>query len=77
MKLYFPKTEKYQKWEIDSLTSNRTSFAKGIEKEVSDNVVDVLRQGRQLEAKYRDHELSDKFKGFRECHIKPAGFWSI
>ena len=21
--------------------------------------------------KYRDHELNGKFKGFRECHIKP------
>ena len=34
-------------------------------------VVGTLRQGKQLEAKYRDHELSGKYKGFRECHIKP------
>ena len=24
-----------------------------------------------LAAKYRDHELSNQFSGFRECHIKP------
>ena len=36
-----------------------------------DYVVDTLRQGRQLEEKFHDHELSGKFKGFRECHIKP------
>ena len=36
-----------------------------------DDVVDKLRQWIELEAKFRDHELSGKFKGFRECHIKP------
>ena len=43
---------------------------RGLDLSLLDNVVDMLRQGRQLEAKYRDHELSGKLKGFRECHIK-------
>lgn len=43
---------------------------RGLDLSLLDNVVDALRQGRQLDAKYRDHELSGKFKGFRECHIK-------
>ena len=43
---------------------------RGLDLSLLDNVVDALRQGRQLDAKYRDHELSSKFKGFRECHIK-------
>lgn len=44
---------------------------RGLDLSLLDNVVDMLRQGRQLAAKYRDHELSGKLKGFRECHIKP------
>lgn len=44
---------------------------RGLDLSLLDNVVDTLRQGKQLEAKYRDHELSGKFKGFRECHNKP------
>ena len=44
---------------------------RGLDLLLLDNVVDMLRQGRQLDAKYRDHELSGKLKGFRECHIGP------
>ena len=36
-----------------------------------DEVVDKLRQGIPLEEKNHDHELSGKYEGFRECHIKP------
>lgn len=36
-----------------------------------DDVVDRLRRGEVLEARYRDHALSGNFQGFRECHIKP------
>lgn len=36
-----------------------------------DEVVDTLRQGKQFDSKYQDHELSGNFQGFRECHIKP------
>lgn len=44
---------------------------RGLDLSLLDNVVDMLRQGKQLDVNYRDHELSGKFKGFRECHIKP------
>ena len=44
---------------------------RGLDLSLLDSVVDTLRQGRRLEEKYRDHELIGKFKGFRECHIKP------
>lgn len=43
----------------------------GLDLSLLDEVVDTLRQGRQLDEKYRDHGLSGKFQGFRECHIKP------
>ena len=44
---------------------------RGLDLSLLDSVVDTLRQGQQLEAKYHDHELSGKFKGFQECHVKP------
>lgn len=44
---------------------------RGLNISLLDEVIDLLRQGRQLDAKYKDHPLSGKFSGFRECHIKP------
>ncbi len=44
---------------------------RGLDLTALDEVVDLLRQGRQLDEKYRDHGLSGSFVGFRECHIKP------
>ena len=35
------------------------------------DVVNILAEGGILEAKYRDHDLSGKYKGARECHIEP------
>lgn len=35
------------------------------------SVIAVLANGEQLEAKYRDHELSGKYRDCRECHIEP------
>ncbi len=34
-------------------------------------VVDTLAEGKQLEKKYKDHNLSGSYKGCRECHITP------
>lgn len=34
-------------------------------------VVNMLRNGKELPAKYRDHILSGYYKGMRECHIAP------
>lgn len=34
-------------------------------------VVDILANGENLDPKYRDHVLSGKYKGSRECHIEP------
>lgn len=44
---------------------------RGLDLSLLDEVVDTPRQGIQLEEKYRDHGLSGKFQGFRECRIKP------
>lgn len=44
---------------------------RGFDISLLDEAVDLLRQGKQLDEKYRDHSLSGDFAGFRECHIKP------
>ena len=33
-------------------------------------IIVLLADGAPLPARNRDHELSGKFKGFRECHIE-------
>ena len=38
-------------------------------------VVTTLARGEPLSPKLRDHELSGKLKGFRECHI--LGDWLL
>ena len=35
------------------------------------DLIDVLANGGELEAKYHDHALSGKYKGTRECHVEP------
>lgn len=34
-------------------------------------VLDFLAEEKPLPEKYRDHELSGDYRGFRECHILP------
>ncbi|MCI7194280.1 MULTISPECIES: type II toxin-antitoxin system YafQ family toxin [Acidaminococcus] len=36
-----------------------------------EQVLDWLSDGIVLGPKYRDHELSGNYAGFRECHIRP------
>lgn len=35
------------------------------------DVVDRLSEGEILEPKFKDHKLSGKYEGKRECHIEP------
>ena len=34
-------------------------------------VVNTLADGKKLDQKYRDHELTGDYVGFRECHVQP------
>ena len=34
-------------------------------------VVQRLANGETLEERYRDHDLTGNYKGYRECHIGP------
>lgn len=35
------------------------------------SVVETLSNDEKLDAKYKDHELSGEYGGFRECRIEP------
>lgn len=43
---------------------------RGLDISLLDKVIDDIRQGKELDIKYRNHELKGKFKGFYECHIQ-------
>lgn len=42
-------------------------------KDISDlmAVIEQLANGKTLDPKYHDHDLSGNYKGCRECHIEP------
>ena len=62
-------------YEVKFTTAFKKSYKlmkkRGFDISQLDEVVDLLRQGRQLDEKYHDHGLTGNFAGFRECHIKP------
>lgn len=35
------------------------------------DVISTLAEGKKLDSKYRDHNLSGDFTGCRECHVEP------
>lgn len=39
--------------------------------ELLEAVLELLVVGKPLPVKNRDHPLTDSYKGFRDCHIKP------
>lgn len=55
------------KFKKDLKTAAKRNYDLGLLNEV----VDTLASGLVLPPKYRDHELTGDFSGFRECHIKP------
>lgn len=44
---------------------------RGYDLSLLEEVIQSLQLGEQLNANYRDHELTGNFQGFHECHIKP------
>lgn len=62
---------------LDIVPSNRfkkdlkLAIKRGYNIELLDDVVNKLAMQKALEEKYKDHELTGDFKGFRKCHITP------
>ena len=57
-------TAKYKK-------SYKKMAKRGLDMAVLDGVVRELSLGNVLASRFRDHALKGKYKGYRECHIKP------
>ena len=51
--------------------SYKRAKKRGLNLKLLNDVVEELRQGHKLDAKYSDHELHGNGAGFRECHIQP------
>ena len=44
---------------------------RGCDRALLEEVIDRLAAGETLAPKYRDHQLTGDYGGFRECHIAP------
>ena len=44
---------------------------RGYDLELLDSVVTMLANRETLSEKFKDHNLTGKYAGFRECHIEP------
>ena len=49
----------------------KLSVKQGKKTEKLFDVIEKLACGEKLDARYRDHELTGKYKGCRECHVEP------
>ena len=49
----------------------KSALKQGLDLNELYTVVNVLASEKKLDEKYKDHNLSGKYKGYRECHIEP------
>ena len=49
----------------------RLAKKRGCQMEHLRDVVNILANEQKLDDKYRDHGLSGRYNGFRECHVEP------
>ena len=63
---------------IERTTSFKKDYkreSKGIHRATLDDLLEtvlyVLANDQPLDVRYRDHDLSNNWAGYRECHIKP------
>ena len=49
----------------------KTAQKRGFDMSLLRTVINDLAEEKTLAPKYRDHELTGEYKGFRECHVQP------
>ena len=49
----------------------KRAIRRGLNLNLLDEVVELLREDKTLPRKYNDHALKGNWIGFRECHIAP------
>ena len=58
-------------WSNQFKKDYKLAMKRGLPIEELDNVIRLLAEDDPLPEKYKDHDLSGSWKGFRECHIQP------
>lgn len=62
---------------LDIIASNqfkkdlKLAKKRGLKLEHLSSVINTLAKQEKLAAKYRDHNLTGDYQGFRECHVEP------
>lgn len=61
------------KHELRTAKSFRKDYKKLTAKETeeTDSVIQTLLSGKELNKKYKDHDLHGNYEGYRECHVFP------
>tara|TARA_B100000508_G_scaffold60333_2_gene47531 strand:- start:75150 stop:75431 length:282 start_codon:yes stop_codon:yes gene_type:complete len=64
------------KYEIVKTRRFKTAFKRvqrlqGFKQSVFEETITTLAKGKKLKKEQKDHQLTGKLKGFRECHLAP------
>ncbi len=49
----------------------KLAIKKGCDIKILENVISLLQNNQSLPEKYKEHSLSGKYAGYRECHLAP------
>ena len=58
-------------WSTQFKKDYKLAMKRGYPIEELDRVIRLLAEDEPLPEKYKDHELSGNWRGFRECHVQP------
>ena len=57
-------------WTSQFKKDYKLAMKRGLKMDLLDDIIRLLSRGQPLPEKNRDHELSGKWAGHRECHIQ-------
>lgn len=58
-------------WTTQFKKDYKLALKRGLDIPLLDDCIRMLAAGKELASKFRDHNLSGRWAGFRECHIEP------
>ena len=58
-------------WTTQFKKDYKLAMKRGLDISLLDDVIRQLAEGKSLQPKYKDHNLSGNWAGYKECHIKP------
>ena len=58
-------------WTTQFKKDYKLAIKRGLNIALLDDCILMLAAGKKLPSKFRDHNLSGRWAGFRECHIEP------